>query len=63
VEAEMAIDPVSQVTAAQEARYVMGETQVRISTEAARKLSQLAEANDMTRTQMVEALINGARIK
>jgi hypothetical protein len=56
------IDSVSGVTSAQAARVLMqGETQVRISTEAARELSKMAEEQNMTRTQMVEALIMGAR--
>ena len=56
------IDPVASVTRTDMAQGVMGQTQVSISREAARQLSQLAEANNVTRKEMVEKLIFNARI-
>ena len=56
------VDPVaSAVRGGDTTQRVIGETQVRISSESARKLSTLAEANELTRTQMMERLINNAK--
>ena len=56
------VDPVASVTRTQMAQGVMGQTQVSISREAARQLSQLAEAQGITRKEAVEKLIMGARV-
>lgn len=56
------IDPVASATRTQMAQDVMGGAQVSISREAARQLSQLAEANNVTRKEMVEKLIFNARV-
>ena len=56
------VDPVASVTRTQMAQDVMGGAQVSISREAARQLSQLAEAQGITRKEAVEKLIMGARV-
>jgi len=59
--AEMAnVDPVASVSRTDMAQGVMGETQVRISTEAARELSKMSEDAGLTRKEMVERLIMAA---
>ena len=54
------VDPVASVTRTDMAQSVMGETQVRISTEAARELSKMSEDAGLTRKEMVERLIMAA---
>lgn len=56
------IDPVAGVTRTEQAQATMGETQVRISTEAARELSKMSEANGLTRKEMVERLIMANKV-
>lgn len=52
------IDPVATTaSAAAQARSTMGETQIRISTEAARELSKLAESQGIDRRAAVERMI------
>lgn len=56
------VDPVASVSRTDAVQGMMGETQVRISTEAARELSKMAENNGVTRKEMVERLIMNARV-
>jgi hypothetical protein len=54
------IDPVAGVTRTNAVQATMGETQVRISSEAARELSKMAEAQNVNRREMMERLIMAA---
>ena len=56
------VDPVASVSRTDIAQANMGETQVRISTEAARELSKMSEAAGLTRKEMVERLIMANRV-
>lgn len=56
------VDPVASVSRTDVAQATMGETQVRISTEAARELSKMSEANGLTRKEMVERLIMANKV-
>jgi hypothetical protein len=54
------VDPVASVTRTDAVQGMMGETQVRISSEAARELSKQAEAAGVTRKEQMERLIMAA---
>jgi hypothetical protein len=54
------IDPVASGSRTDAVQSMMGETQVRISTEAARELSKQAEAAGITRREQMEKLIMAA---
>lgn len=56
------VDPVASVSRTDIAQANMGETQVRISTEAARELSKMSEAAGLTRKEMVERLIMANKV-
>ena len=57
------VDPVASVVRGGDAtQQTIGETQVRISTEAARELSKMSEAAGLTRKEMVERLIMANRV-
>jgi hypothetical protein len=54
------VDPVASGSRTDAVQGMMGETQVRISSEAARELSKMAEAQNVNRREMMERLIFAA---